>query len=533
MSENQEFLRQLNQEKSDLVKQMRDEIKMEMIIEMTQKETYNVNDLLLALPLPSQPNDNQQQQQQQQQQPVGEDTEEDEYDDGDEEEEEEILNTHIPVPSPVVASSAAVSIDRKSNLKGVQVEQELEDESYNWKTSEWDHTQRDYYAFNHPYQPSDTYEDHEYFTSYSRVSIHNEMVFDKRRTEAYYQAIMKSKQLFKDKVVMDVGCGTGLLSCFCAMAGAKRVYAVEASDMAFNAELIVNRNNLQDKVRIYKGKVEHIAFPEYVDIIVSEWMGAFLIFESMLESVIYARDHLLKPNGILFPSKAALYVSPVRVDSLMDSKINCWNNVYGLDMSPLIPFAQQETLNKTIRDHYLETTDILDDPFILRYLDLSTITIDSLSRTVLNFNFKLPNGAFHGFASWFSVYFECLDRQENQEYNHHHHWVIDIDGNLVEKSKCDSHQTKLSPQPFEMSSNTLELATAPGTGSTHWKQLLFLFEQPKDIYHHQVDKQSTASIQGTMRVSQHQTYRRHWWVEFSATQTVNSTRSGSYQNYLI
>ena len=35
--------------------------------------------------------------------------------------------------------------------------------------------------------------------------------------------------------------------------------------------------------------------------IISEWMGYFLLFESMLDTVVYARDHYLKPGGVVLP----------------------------------------------------------------------------------------------------------------------------------------------------------------------------------------------------------------------------------------
>lgn len=47
-------------------------------------------------------------------------------------------------------------------------------------------------------------------------------------------------------------------------------------------------------VSIIKGKVEEVELPvEKVDIIISEWMGYCLFYESMLNTVIYARDKWL------------------------------------------------------------------------------------------------------------------------------------------------------------------------------------------------------------------------------------------------
>ena len=42
------------------------------------------------------------------------------------------------------------------------------------------------------------------------------------------------------------------------------------------------------------GKVEEVELPvTHVDVIVSEWMGYCLFYESMLETVLYARDKWL------------------------------------------------------------------------------------------------------------------------------------------------------------------------------------------------------------------------------------------------
>lgn len=112
-------------------------------------------------------------------------------------------------------------------------------------------------------------------------------------------AIMNNASSFKDKVVLDIGCGTGILSIFAAKAGAKKVYAIDFADIADYATNIVETNNLSNIITVIKSKVEDANIPEPVDIIISEWMGYFLIYESMLDSVLYARDKWLKPDGIV------------------------------------------------------------------------------------------------------------------------------------------------------------------------------------------------------------------------------------------
>lgn len=76
------------------------------------------------------------------------------------------------------------------------------------------------------------------------------MLRDRPRQEAYKNAIMNNTSLFRDKVVMDVGAGTGILSVFCAKAGAKLVYAVEASNLAKVALSVIEENNLTSIVKV-------------------------------------------------------------------------------------------------------------------------------------------------------------------------------------------------------------------------------------------------------------------------------------------
>ena len=185
------------------------------------------------------------------------------------------------------------------------------------------------------------------------------MLEDHKRTGAYYNAVMQNRRQFQGKVVLDVGTGSGILAIFAAMAGAKKVYAVEATDMAKSARKLVeankvffllllllvcffrgvflcvllcvsvfvarvvliitqqNQNQNQNKqlshaVEVIQGTVETVELPEKVDIIISEWMGYFLLRESMLDSVLLARDRFLAPGGAMYPSHARMCLAPVR-----------------------------------------------------------------------------------------------------------------------------------------------------------------------------------------------------------------------------
>lgn len=84
------------------------------------------------------------------------------------------------------------------------------------------------------------------------------MLLDSNRTEAYRQAIESNKERFKDKIVIDVGAGTSILSMFAAKAGAKHVYAVEFSEIATMAKQIIKENGLAHKITVIQKKIEEV-----------------------------------------------------------------------------------------------------------------------------------------------------------------------------------------------------------------------------------------------------------------------------------
>jgi SAM-dependent methyltransferase len=218
-----------------------------------------------------------------------------------------------------------------------------------------------------------------YFNSYSNTSIHETMLKDTVRTAAYERAILSNAEsLFHNKIVLDVGCGTGVLSLFCAKAGARKVIAVDNSDVIEQAREIAKLNGHDDVVTFVKGKIEALladgSLPllagETVDVIVSEWMGYGLFFETMLPSVMAARDTVLSlGSGTMFPNVSRIYIE----GGSDANRLNYWNDVHGINMAPM----RKRMADELTREAWVEIVDeksIITNRVMLIEHDLNSCT---------------------------------------------------------------------------------------------------------------------------------------------------------------
>ncbi|XP_028289580.1 protein arginine N-methyltransferase 2 [Parambassis ranga] len=334
----------------------------------------------------------------------------------------------------------------------------------------------------------DPWQNEEYFGSYGTLRLHLEMLSDKSRTETYQQVILSNSASLRNKVVMDLGCGTGIISLFCAkLAQPSVVYAVEASSMAEYTRQLVKQNGCEEVVTVLQGRAEEIELPEQVDILVSEWMGNCLLFEFMVESVLLARDRWLRDGGVMWPSSAALTLVPCQADGYYTEKMAFWERPYGLDFTPLQPLAKQEFFTKPKFSHRIDPEDCLSASCDVICLDMYTLQVTDLEEMKGQFHFSVEkSGVFHGFTAWFTVNFEGL----------------------------------------EAGSATVELSTGPDSEPTHWKQTLFMLDRPARVF-------AGDSISGSIVLNRNPVWRRHmtvtlqWNINSSTEDTEDNCQVGT------
>jgi len=248
----------------------------------------------------------------------------------------------------------------------------------------------------------------QYFQFYGYLSQQQNMMQDFVRTSTYQKAILDNPSDFNGKVVLDVGAGSGILSFFAQQAGAKRVYAVEASSIAKYAAHLVAANKVNDVIKVISGKIEEITLPEKVDIIISEPMGYMLLNERMLETYLHAKKWL-KPDGRMFPSRGDLHVAPFTDESLymeQFNKVNFWYQEYfhGVNLTSLRDAAMTEYFKQPIVDTF--DIGICMAKTHRHIIDFQTTHETELHRIEIPLEFHiLESGTIHGLAFWFDVAF--------------------------------------------------------------------------------------------------------------------------------
>ncbi|KAJ2714095.1 Nuclear SAM-dependent mono-and asymmetric methyltransferase [Coemansia spiralis] len=298
-----------------------------------------------------------------------------------------------------------------------------------------------------------------YFDSYAHFGIHEEMLKDEVRTTSYRDSILSNKHLFQNKVVLDVGCGTGILSMFAAKAGAKHVIGVDMSNIIDKAKLIVEENGLSDKITLLKGKMEEVVLPfDKVDIIISEWMGYFLLYESMLDTVLLARDKYLAPGGKIFPDTATMIISTIEDGDYKEDKLSFWDNVYGFKMTCIKDAAMREPLVDTVESRVVNASQCT-----FKTIDILTVTKEDLSFSV-PFEVAITRDDYvHAFISWFDIEFRACHkpvRFSTGPFAKYTHWkqAVFYTRNTLAVSKGDTIKGTIACAPNTENPRDLDIS---------------------------------------------------------------------------
>ena len=252
------------------------------------------------------------------------------------------------------------------------------------------------------------------------------------------------------------------------------------STIIFKAREIVKVNGMEDKITLLQGKMEEVVLPfQKVDIIISEWMGYFLLYESMLDTVLYARDRYLTPGGLIFPDKATIFMAGIEDGDYKEEKIGCkflptcehqviflyayhkiktvWDNVYGFDYTPLKDTALSEPLVDTV-----EVKAVVTDPAPVLVLDLYTCKKEELAFS-LPFTLEVRRDDFiHALVAWFDIEFSACHkpiRFSTGPHTKYTHWkqTVFYLTDVLTVEKGERITGKLSNRPNERNRRDLDI----------------------------------------------------------------------------
>jgi protein arginine N-methyltransferase 1 len=164
------------------------------------------------------------------------------------------------------------------------------------------------------------------------------MILDRQRFEAYAEALRRT--ITPASVVLDIGAGTGIMSLLACRFGARRVYALEPSDVVQLLIEAARDNGYADRIVAQRKMSTEVTLPERADVIVSDIRGVLPPFQSHLADIADARKRFLAPGGHLLPQTDTMWVAVASVPETFREARAAWTSEpYGLDLRATLPFV--------------------------------------------------------------------------------------------------------------------------------------------------------------------------------------------------
>lgn len=197
-----------------------------------------------------------------------------------------------------------------------------------------------------------------------------------------------------DDVVLDLGSGTGVLAMLAARAGARRVFAIEEQHTADLAHVLLRRNGCE-RVELLHAHSKDVELPERATVLITETLGNFGFDESILGSVLDAKERLLTRDARIIPEGVAIALAPVHLPRQYDRDVAWWSEPrYGFDFSPARMFAANHVYGVEIGPGALVAEPVIGD-------EIALITVESTEVSLHASFIATRHDLVHGFAGWF------------------------------------------------------------------------------------------------------------------------------------
>lgn len=194
--------------------------------------------------------------------------------------------------------------------------------------------------------------------SLGELSEHRTYWADDVKIDRYRRAL--AAIVTPESIVLDLGCGTGLLGLIAVELGARHVYAVDGGSIIALAEQIAVANGVGDRITHIRGFSSAIDLPEPVDVIVADQIGGLAYEPGVFTYYADARRRFLKPGGVCIPDRFRLLLAPV-FSSDLDTEIEFWRSPRaGFDVSAAVTYA-----SNSIHSPQLTATDLLAAPVVV------------------------------------------------------------------------------------------------------------------------------------------------------------------------